>query len=73
MSVPRFLRASGLGLSILVFVLGLLLTAANAHAATVSAAVPDDANHSPGTPSSLALLATGLAFLLIIRTRYRLR
>jgi hypothetical protein len=51
----------------------LLLTAVQVHAATVSAAVPDDATARPDTPSSLALLSTGLVFLLIIRRRYRLR
>jgi hypothetical protein len=70
MSFAHFARFSWLIRS---FVLALMVTAADVHAATAHAVVPEEAVHSPGTPSSLALLATGLAFLVVVRRHYRLR
>jgi hypothetical protein len=69
----HFSKTDRLGRFVTGFILALLMTVANVHAATVSAAVPEDVAHAPTSPSSLALLATGLGFLLIIRRRYRLR
>ena len=65
--IGRFCRLIGM------FFLALMASAADVHAAVVNTAVPEEAARSPGTPSSLALLATGLAFLVVIRRRYRLR
>ncbi len=61
------------GGTICAFVVALLVMVTDLHAAAVTAGVPDDAASNPGTPSSLALLATGLLFLLVIRRRYRVR
>jgi hypothetical protein len=73
MSFAHFLKIGRFGWLIRSFVLALMVTAADVHAAAAHSVVPEEAVHSPGTPSSLALLATGLAFLVIIRRHYRLR
>lgn len=70
MSMAHLFKAGG---SICAFFMGLLFMVTDLHAAGMTVAAPDDAATNPGTPSSLALLATGLVFVLFVRRHYRMR